>query len=101
MQKTYPSEDGLFSVINITKASGSLGEETLSVYPNPASDLLNINSNNQILNVKILNYTGQILADNKFNSKEVIINTSVYKPGIYFIQIEIENGISTQKIIIE
>jgi len=101
MQKTYPSEDGLFSVINITKASGNLSEERLSVYPNPATDVLNINSNNQILNIKILNYTGQILADNKFKSKEVIINTSVFSSGIYFIQIETEKGISTQKIIIE
>jgi len=101
MQKTYPSEDGLFSIINIVKASGSFIEETLSVYPNPASDLLNINSNNQILNIKILNYTGQIVADNKFNSKEVIINTSVFNSGIYFIQIETEKGISTKKVVIE
>ena len=101
MQKTYPSEDGFFSVINITKSSGSLIEETLSVYPNPASDLLNINSNNQILRVKILNYTGQIVSDNKFNNKELIINTSVYNSGIYFIQIETEKGISTKKVIIE
>jgi hypothetical protein len=101
MQNNYPSEDGLFSVINIVKGSGSLIEETLSVYPNPASDLLNINSNKQILKVKILNYTGQIVAENKFNSKEVIINTSVYNPGIYFIQIETEKGISTKKVVIE
>ncbi len=101
MQKYYPSEDGLFSVINITKSSERLIEETLSVYPNPASDLLNINSNNQILNVKILNYTGQIVADNNFNNKEVIINTSVFNSGIYFIQIETVKGISTKKVVIE
>ncbi len=100
MQKNYPSEDGLYSVINITKSSASLIEETLSVYPNPASDLLNINSNNQILNVKILNYTGQIVADNKFNNNEVIINTSVYNSGIYFIQIETIKGISIKKVVI-
>jgi photosystem II stability/assembly factor-like uncharacterized protein len=101
MQKTYPLEDGLFSVINIIKALGSLSEETLTVYPNPASDLLNINSNNQILNIKFLNYTGQIVTDNKFHSKEVIINTSVFNSGIYFIQIETEKGISTKKVVIE
>ena len=101
MQKIYPSEDGLFSVINITKASEAFIEETLTVYPNPASDLLNINSNNQILNVKILNYTGQIVADNNFNNKEVIINTSFCNSGIYFIQIETEKGISTKKVVIE
>jgi len=31
----------------------------------------------------------------------VTINTSTYDAGIYFIQIETEKGISTQKIIIE
>ena len=101
MQKNYPSEDGLFSIVNITKTKADLIEEIISVYPNPASDLLNINSNNQILSIKILNYTGQIVAENIFNSKEVIINTSTFNSGIYFIQIETEKGISTKKVVIE
>ncbi|MBI9039421.1 MAG: T9SS type A sorting domain-containing protein [Bacteroidales bacterium] len=101
MQKNYPSEDGLFSIINITKSSASLAEETLSVYPNPASDLLNINSNNKILNVKILNYTGQFLTEYKFSNNEITINTSDYNSGIYFIQIETIKGISMKKLVIK
>jgi len=101
MKNNYPSKDGLFSIINITKILDNKTEETLTIYPNPASVLLNIYSNNIILNIKILNYTGQIIANNNFNKKKVIINTSAYSSGIYFIQIETEKGISTKKVVVE
>jgi len=101
MKNNYPSEDGLFSIINITKIPDNITDETLTIYPNPASVLLTIYSNNIILNIKILNYTGQIIANKNFNKKKVIINTSAYNSGIYFIQIETEKGISTKKVVIE
>jgi len=99
LPKVYPSNDGEFSVVNISK-SATLTEELL-VYPNPANDILNINSNFEVSNVKIMNYLGQTIDNLNTADMEVTINTSTYEAGIYFIQIETEQGISTQKIIIE
>jgi serine protease len=97
----YPDEDGKYSIINITKGSIENMEETIFVYPNPVTGILNINSNYKISNVKVLNYIGQIIDNINITGMKVIINTSSYNSGIYFIQIKTEKGISTQKIIIE
>ena len=80
-----------------------IDENTMNVaiYPNPATDILNINSNSSVSNVKVLNYLGQTIDNFNVKGMEVTINTSAYNSGIYFIQIETEKGISTQKIVIE
>ena len=75
--------------------------ENIATYPNPATDILNINSNSNISNIKILNYYGQTIDNINVSGLEVTINTSTYDAGIYFIQIKTEKGISTQKIVIE
>jgi len=73
----------------------------ISFYPNPATNTLNINSDSEVSNIKVLNYLGQTIDNINVTSMEVTINTSAYNSGIYFIQIETEKGISTQKIVIE
>ncbi len=73
----------------------------VAIYPNPANDILNINSNYKVSSVKVMNNIGQTIDNINVNGMKVTINTSTYDSGIYFIQIETEQGISTQKIIIE
>ncbi len=73
----------------------------VAIYPNPVTDILNINSDSKVTNVTVLNYLGQTIDNINVNGMEVTINTSTYDTGIYFIQIETDKGISTQKIIIE
>ena len=99
VSNVYPDNDGEYSVVKFTNGS-SLTEEIV-IYPNPANDILNINSNSNVSNIKVLNYLGQTIDNINVNGMNVTINTSTYDAGIYFIQIETEKEISTQKIIIE
>ena len=73
----------------------------IAIYPNPVTNILNINSNSNVSNIKIINYLGQSIDNINVSGNEVTINTENYDAGIYFIQIETEKGISTQKIVIE
>ena len=93
VSSVYPSNDGEFSVVNVTKGA-ALGE--LVVYPNPATNMIFISSPNQINNVVIFNYVGQSVYQG--NSSE--INTSNFESGVYIIRIETANGIETQKVTI-
>jgi hypothetical protein len=93
VSSVYPSNDGEFSVVNVTKGA-ALGE--LVVYPNPATNMIFISSPNQINNVVIFNYVGQSVYQG--NSSE--INTSNFESGVYIIRIETVNGIETQKVTI-
>jgi hypothetical protein len=67
-----------------------------SVYPNPSSDLIHIETIDTIKNISILNTIGQHLYEG--NSKQ--INISNLSKGMYFLYIEFENNIIiTEKII--
>ncbi len=100
----FPENDGEFSVINVTKGNrGIMANEPLEVdiYPNPASDVLNIVSNNTINRFKVLNFVGQTMLDKEVNETTLSISTSLYNPGIYIIKIETNNGIKTEKVTIK
>jgi len=100
----FPAIDGEYSVVNVTK--GTIGTEKtalteVSIYPNPATDVLNIVSNNTINRIRVLNSVGQIMFDNESNISILNINTSNYQSGIYFIQLETNNEMITEKITIK
>ena len=64
----------------------------LNVFPNPMSDLLNIevaNADQYIL--KIYTATGQLLSNSSFRNK-IQLNTNNYVAGFYLLRIEDKNG---------
>ena len=70
-----------------------VNDNSISVYPNPVNDILTISSSsNQILRVEIFNVSGQkVYSENlKNNQKEITVNFLV--EGLYFIQIQENNG---------
>lgn len=73
----------------------------LNVYPNPAQDVVNINSTVALKSVKVVNYTGQVVYETPVSGNQTQINTNDFAAGIYVLQLETENGISTRKLIIE
>lgn len=78
-------------------------ENSISVYPNPVSDNLNIRSAEVLKNaeIKIFNQAGQIIFQNKMNSLNETqkINVNNLPSGIYMIYIKSNKGTFTKKII--
>jgi len=95
VSNVYPSNDGEYSVVNMTK--GATIAEELVIYPNPATNLVNISTPYQIKNVVIFNYVGQSVYEG--NSSQ--INTGNFEAGVYIIRIETTKGIETQKFTIK
>ena len=78
----------------------------LSIYPNPANDLINIvfQENQNISNLKIFNVSGQLIYENPNNNlsnNKLIINTSSFVHGIYIVQISTDKNTYYSKFIIE
>jgi len=85
-------------VMVVTVGVNENGEqEYVSVYPNPASTMLNVGTNGEITNVRLINTVGQVVYDDVATQ----INISDLESGVYFIQIDTKNGTTTQKIIIQ
>lgn len=80
--------------------------ELLSVYPNPAKDVINVSlpSGLDSYSVKLVNILGAVALEEKVtgNNKDVITINMANKPkGVYFLTVEANREKATRKIIIE
>jgi len=80
----------------------------LSVYPNPASDRLNIKFNTSTaddFNITIYNVTGQEVYKEKLNnfigSYNNEININDFAQGVYLMQVKSSKGAVTQKVVVQ
>ena len=75
--------------------------KAISVYPNPASDVLNINASNSSINaIQIVDLNGRQVYTKSFNNvSDAQINVNELSAGMYLINISTENGSTTQKFL--
>lgn len=70
---------------------------TANVYPNPASDVVNVNAAAQINDIELYNIAGQKVSTFNVNNTSAQINVAELANGIYFLKINTENGMVTKK----
>jgi hypothetical protein len=76
-----------------------LTNNSLSLYPNPANDVVNVVSTNDIKTIEVLNYIGQtIYTNNNINLKSLQLNVTSFKAGVYFVKVTTVSGTKTTKI---
>lgn len=73
---------------------------TISLYPNPASSVLNVQSRENILSTRILNTLGQEVYSQSQSSatNHQQINVASLKKGIYLVQVLTATGTAVQKV---
>ena len=72
----------------------------VSVYPNPATDFVTIKSLN-INIVRLVNSTGIVIFENKYNSEnDVVIDISGLVSGLYFVNVETDEGVGVNKLLV-
>ncbi|MBS1572584.1 MAG: zinc-dependent metalloprotease [Bacteroidetes bacterium] len=80
-----------------------------SIYPNPASDIVyieqknpnKIQKNDKLIDVEILDLTGNTKIKTKLNSNKTEIKTNHLEKGVYIINIYIDNKIEKHQVIIK
>ncbi len=74
--------------------------ENMRIYPNPIVDVVNINTDFDILSVKVINSKGQVIyTEEGLRSNNYQINIADQPSGIYNIRIETEDGWVNRKMI--
>ena len=79
------------------------GPDAISIYPNPASNLIHISGFNGKGIVSIMDISGKALLTKEMNfniNEENSISTSSLAQGVYLLQVRTNNEIHTSKIII-
>lgn len=84
-------------VINEKVASSNPSHNTIqaNVYPNPASDILNIQTAESITNVTAYNISGQKV----LQANTQTLNVSALKAGVYILKVETLKGSATLKFV--
>lgn len=72
----------------------------LSVFPNPASDVVNITGASSGA-VKVFNTLGTVVNEVAYNGSTTSIDVSGLSKGLYFVQLTTSNGVSTQSVVVE
>jgi hypothetical protein len=76
-----------------------IGSGQILVYPNPATENVNVKSDFTISSIEVMNYTGQTVYRNTtVSGKSTQFNVSNLQAGIYFLRIATDQGTRTVKI---
>jgi len=71
----------------------------LSLYPNPATEVVNVKSTSTINTIEVMNYVGQmVFTMNDVNSKTAKVNVTTMRSGVYFVKVTTLDGTRTTKI---
>ena len=77
----------------------------LSVYPNPASDVLNINLDaaaGNIATYQLIDVTGRLLLNGNAENNAFSLNVDGVNPGLYFVNITLKDGsVATKRVVIQ
>ncbi|MCF8302375.1 MAG: T9SS type A sorting domain-containing protein [Bacteroidales bacterium] len=99
---TAPAGDGKYSIARITKQNkGFVRSAGFIFYPNPAKDIVHIHARSSIKRISLMNYTGQAVLQNSFNDHNIELDISMVEPGLYVLEVDMEAGIKSEKIIIK
>lgn len=81
---------------NLSVEDYLVDDALFSIYPNPAKDVLNINSSEEVKSISVFNISGREVKRYK-DSKQ--IDVSNLSSGIYIIQVITDKGVRTHKVI--
>jgi PKD repeat protein len=72
---------------------------SISVYPNPVKDVLNIESSSTMQEIQIYNVVGQLVYTQKVDNKTLTMNTNL-KTGMYNLKVKLADGFVNKKIVV-
>jgi hypothetical protein len=76
-------------------------ENTVSIYPNPAKDMIKMDSKSDIQRVEIFDIIGNRVADISQVPADRMVNISSLKHGMYICRMNTSAGIVIKKLTIE
>jgi hypothetical protein len=84
---------------SVAKLSNEFG---MSVFPNPANEVINISLNKEVsATITLLDVSGKVVRTQALNGISTSINTASLNSGVYFVTINDGTSVSTQKVVIK
>ena len=77
----------------------SIYASDITIYPNPASETINIVSSTEIDSISIFDVSGKLILNKEVIDKTCVLALPDIKSGIYFIEVSCESSSVIKKII--
>ncbi len=90
--------------IELTQSGTSISSvqmPVVSVYPNPAKGNFIVNSNSEIVGVRVIDALGSVVFSMNVNSNNVRVNTETLQRGLYIVVVSTKTGTTNQRIVID
>ena len=85
-----------------TLGANDLIAPTVSLYPNPSNDLINISfDKDQLQKIELYDTTGKLLFKKDLNTNTYALNITNYPSGVYFVRVFNQNNVFVNKQIIK
>ncbi|WP_396137672.1 T9SS type A sorting domain-containing protein [Flavobacterium sp.] len=91
--------DNLYFHKNTTMSSDSFEASKVKLYPNPTSNVLNIESGGTIQTISVYNVLGQEVINKALNSTSTALDVSSLNSGIYVVKTVVDGVTSSTKFI--
>jgi hypothetical protein len=72
----------------------------LNIYPNPANELLNIESSEILGVVSLYSYNGRLMFRKEITDRNFILPVKEYPEGVYLLRVETEKEVASRKVIL-
>ena len=90
----------LFNTVEYIASNNEYTSNNLKIYPNPTNDIITINFNNKNLaSIQLFDVLGKSIHQFTTHQNTFSIDLSSYEKGIYFLQVENEEGKTIERII--
>ena len=87
-----------FFFSNVVTGINNIEENKAVIYPNPTKGMVKVNTEDEILEIEVLNIQGQVVKSIIGESTFESIDISELNDGIYFLKIKTDKRIFTQKV---
>ena len=89
------------AVFMLPSAVESVDNNKLLIYPNPATNFINISNNETIYSISISDIKGSLIFSKSYQENNISIDVSKFDVGIYTVKVVSMYSSSVQKLIIE
>jgi hypothetical protein len=84
---------------NCALGNEEFANDSIQIYPNPASFNVTINCNINIKTIELIDVQGRILVSKMVNENQVTLDVSDYAKGIYYVKVNTDKGIKIEKLV--
>lgn len=86
-------------VVNEVLGTSTFDLSALSVYPNPATDVITVTNRDNISQITLVNLLGQTVMQQTANATEVQLNIATLAQGTYILQVQSGSKVASIKVI--